>query len=251
MARTPDRSRSGETPETRSTSSEDEIAAFIDRVQRTPAPAKAAGERGRLIFALDATMSRQPAWDRACRIQGEMFEATREIGGLDVQLVYYRGFGECRAGKWQPDAAGLARLMSGVQCLGGLTQIDKVLRHAEKTAKKAAGGPKVGALVFVGDAFEEDIDAVCDRAGRLGLLGVPAFMFQEGRDPAAKRAFREIARLTGGAWAPFDADSADQLKQLLSAVAVYAAGGVRALEDYGRRTGGEARRLADRLSGQR
>ena len=253
MARTPDRSRTRETPTEAEagTDTDSAVATFLDQVARTPKPARGPDQRGRLIFALDATMSRQPTWDRACQIQAEMFEATREIGGLDVQLVYYRGFGECRAGKWQPDAAGLARLMSGVQCLGGLTQIGRVLKHAEKAAKKAAPGSKVGALVFVGDAFEEDIDAVCDAAGRLGLLGVPAFMFQEGGDPAAERAFREIARLTGGAWCPFDLASADQLKQLLSAVAVYATGGVRALEDYGQRAGGEARLLADRLGGRR
>ena len=54
---------------------------------------------GRLIFALDATMSRQPTWDIACKLQGEMFETARALGGLDVQLVYFRGFGECRASR--------------------------------------------------------------------------------------------------------------------------------------------------------
>ncbi len=70
-----------------------EIDAFLAKVAATPAPA--AGGRGRLIFALDATMSREPTWDTACHIQAEMFEATRAIGGLDVQLVFFRGFGEC------------------------------------------------------------------------------------------------------------------------------------------------------------
>lgn len=249
MAKAPDKSTNERVP----TTSEAEVDAFLESVQRTPPAPRTGGARGRLIFALDATMSRQPTWDRACELQGEMFEATRAIGGLDVQLVFYRGFGECKAGKWQPDAAGLARQMTSVRCLGGRTQIGKLMTHAVKAAEKSAKeGRRVGAMVFVGDAFEEDIDAVCDKAGALGLQGVPVFLFQEGRDPLAERAFREIARLTGGAWCPFDLSAADQLKRLLSAVAVYAAGGLGALEDYSRGAGGgEARRIADRLSGRR
>lgn len=225
-----------------------EVAAFLERAARVPAPATAAtgddGPRGRLIFAMDATMSREPGWDMACRIQGEMFAATKAIGGLDVQLVYFRGFGECKAGKWQRDAAGLARLMSGVRCRAGTTQIDKVLRHA---AREAARAP-VGALVVVGDAFEENIDTTCRDAGELGLLGVPAFMFQEGGDPIAEKSFREIARLTGGAYFPFDPGSAERLKALLTAAAVYAAGGRAALADHGRRGNDMLRLLTDRMA---
>ncbi|MDF1747699.1 MAG: VWA domain-containing protein [Alphaproteobacteria bacterium] len=223
-----------------------DLDAFLQKVRNTPAPSPTSGERGRLIFALDATMSRQPTWDAACQIQGEMFEATKAIGGLNVQLVYFRGFGECKAGAWQPDAAGLARLMSKVACHAGKTQIGKVLSHIKKQTENG----KVGAVVYVGDAFEEDIDVVCHQAGELGLLGVPVFLFQEGSDPIAERAFREIARLTNGAWCPFNLASADRLKALLSAVAVYAAGGVKALEDYGRTDHGEvAAALLKQLQG--
>jgi len=56
------------------------------------------------------------------------------------------------------------------------------------------------------------------------------FLFQEGADARAAAAFREIARLTKGAYCRFDAGSAAQLRELLSAVAVYAAGGRQALE---------------------
>jgi plasmid stabilization system protein ParE len=54
-------------------------------------------------------------------------------------------------------------------------------------------------------------------------------MFQEGHDPAAEQAFREIARLTGGAWCRFDPGAAAQLRDLLRAAAAYAAGGREAL----------------------
>lgn len=225
-----------------------DLDAFLEQVRRAPAPARVPGTRGRLVFALDATMSRQPTWDAACRIQGEMFEATRSIGGLDVQLVFFRGFGECKAGKWQPDAEGLARQMSRVECRAGATQLGKVIRHIKREASKAP----IGAAVYVGDCFEEDIDVVCQDAGELGLLGVPVFVFQEGADPVAQRAFKEIARLTGGAWCPFDLSSAARLKSLLSAVAVYAAGGMTALRDYSRGDrSGEAVALIEQLSGPR
>ena len=66
--------------------------------------------RGRLIFAIDATASRQPTWDLALGLQADMFRAVKEVGGLDVQLVYFRGFGETRASKWVSDPEALARL---------------------------------------------------------------------------------------------------------------------------------------------
>ncbi|HET8727961.1 MAG TPA: VWA domain-containing protein [Alphaproteobacteria bacterium] len=219
-----------------------EVDAFLVKLAAAPKP-RAAGGRGRLIFAMDATASRQPTWDRACHIQAEMFEATEALGGVDVQLVFYRGFRECRASPFVSSARDLLQRMAGVQCLAGHTQIGRVLNHAAKETRKA----KVNALVFVGDAFEEDVDAVGQKAGQLGLLGVPAFVFHEGGDPIAGRVFRQIATLTNGAYCPFDASSAKQLKDLMGAVAVYAAGGRQALEDYGRRRGGEALRLTNRF----
>ena len=81
----------------------------------------------------------------------------------------------------------------------------------------------------------------------VGLLGVPVFVFHEGGEAVAARALQQIARLSNGAYCRFDRNSAQQLRDLLSAVAVYAAGGRRALEDYGRRTGGRALMLTRRL----
>ena len=209
-----------------------EVDAFLAKLTATPPPARGQG-RGRLIFAMDATASREPTWAQACHIQSEMFTASAALGGLDVQLVFYRGFGECKASGWLSSADALVRRMMAVRCLGGQTQLGKLLGHAAREAAKH----KVGALVFVGDCMEEDIDAVCARAGELGLLGVPAFMFHEGDDPVAARAFQQIAKLTGGAYCRFDASSADQLKRLLGAVAAYVAGGALALDEYRRRTG--------------
>ncbi len=199
-----------------------EIEAFLDRV-RELGPASSSGGRGRLIFSLDATMSRQPTWDTACRLQADMFREAASIGGLDIQLVYYRGIGECRASPWVSGAERLAALMERIDCRGGHTQIRKMLAHARRESETA----KVQALVFVGDAMEEGLDDLCAAAGELGLLGVPAFMFQEGGDAVAEQAFREIARLTRGAYCRFDPGAAHQLAELLRAVAAYAAGGSR------------------------
>ncbi|WP_099866554.1 hypothetical protein [Pararhizobium haloflavum] len=203
-------------------STKGEIDRFLSAA-RTIAP-QAGG--GRLVFALDATMSRQPTWDAACRLQAQMFDAVGAAGNLSVQLVYFRGYGECRASRWVNDTSSLRDLMTRIDCRGGQTQIGKVLHHiAEETQRKP-----VSAAVVIGDAMEEEIDVLCHRAGELGLRKVPCFMFQEGQNPAAHQAFAEIARLSGGAHVRFDANAADQLAELLKAVATYASGGLKALE---------------------
>lgn len=205
-----------------------EVAAFIDRVNALGATRTPGGRQGRLLFALDATMSRQPTWDLACKLQGEMFEAVTGQP-LEVQLVYFRGLDECRASKWVRDAHALSRLMTGLTVRGGNTQIGKVFAHARSEHSRQ----KVGALVYVGDAMEEPVDSLAQRAGELGLLGCPVFIFQEGRDPVVERAFREFARVSKGAYARFDANAPRELAALLRAVAAYAAGGRQALRLQG------------------
>lgn len=220
----------------------DDVDSFLAQLKSTPV-ATAAG-RGKLVFAMDATMSRQPSWDAALQTQAEMFREAGRIGGLDVQLIYFRGFGECRASKWVSNAGSLARLMTTVDCRGGNTQIAKVLKHIRKEAQSS----RVNAVVYVGDCMEENIDSLCQQAGEIGLLGVRMFMFQEGHDSVAQNAFREIARLTGGAYSRFDSGSADHLRELLSAVAVYAAGGRAALENFSGKQANSVRGLLEQLS---
>ncbi|SDC18929.1 hypothetical protein SAMN05216337_1001469 [Bradyrhizobium brasilense] len=216
-------------------SSANDIAAFVAKA-RAMSPHRA-GARGRLVFALDATMSRQPTWDMACTLQADMFREAGALGSLDIRLVYYRGFNECRASGWISDSAQLARLMSKIDCQGGNTQIGKVLSETRREAVEAG----VRALVFVGDAMEESADDLCAKAGELGLLKVPVFMFQEGRDATAEQTFREIARLTGGAWCRFDPGAAAQLRELLRAAAAYAAGGREALLQLAKTASGAAK----------
>ena len=213
-------------------SSSRDINKFLKNVAATPR-LKPAGQRGRLIFSMDATASREPAWDNACQIQAEMFSETASLGGLDIQLCYYRGFAEFNVSEWTGNSEQLLRQMTAVTCLGGHTQIEKILSHAIRETRQA----KVDALVFVGDCLEEPVDELCRLAGELALLGVPVFVFHEGYDPIAESGFRQIATLSRGAYCAFDSGSAQQLKDLLGAVAVYAAGGRRALENFNKRKG--------------
>ncbi|RDI59366.1 VWA domain-containing protein [Microvirga subterranea] len=220
------------------------VDSFLDEAKRL-GPLQGGAPRARLVFALDATMSRQPTWDLACRVQGEMFAAASRAGGLSVQLVYFRGFGECRASRWVADPRALTDLMTRIDCRGGQTQIGCVLRHVRTEAARAP----LKVLVYVGDAMEEPVDDLCTVAGELGLLGIKAFMFHEGHDSDAGRAFREIARLTGGAYARFDAKAPQALAELLRAAAAYATSGVEGLARLAP-SSGQARALLTSMTGR-
>src|SRR3982750_833919 len=159
-ARKAEPGKSGSLPQAKPSAAED-IAAFVAKA-RAMSP-HTAGARGRLVFALDATMSRQPTWDMACALQADMFREAAAIGSLDIRLVYYRGFHEGRATGWISDSVKLAGLMSKIDCRGGNTQIGKVLSEA----RREAVAPAVRAVVFVGDAMEEQVDDLCAKAGEL------------------------------------------------------------------------------------
>src|SRR5262249_10783156 len=144
---------------------------------------------------------------------------------------------------WVSDAGQLAGLMTKIDCRGGHTQIGKILSHARQENEKK----KVQALVFVGDAMEEAIDDLSAAAGDLGLLGVPAFVVQEGNDAIGEPAFREIARLSRGAYGRFDPGAAHELGELLRAAAAYAAGGMKALADLSAKRSAGATRLLQQM----
>lgn len=219
-----------------------ELAAFLNKVAAMPAVAKTAGG-GRLLFALDATASREQTWDQASRLQGEMFLAARDAGGLQVQLVYFRGFAEFYKTPWCRDSTALLGLMSGIQCRAGTTQIERVLRHALAQNK----AQRIHCVVYVGDAMEENPELLCQLAGQLGMLNVPVFVFQEGHDPLVQETYQAMARLSRGAWSRFDSGSAAGLRELLRAVAIYASGGLQALERFSQGAGSEIQRLTRQL----
>lgn len=216
------------------------IDQFIEQVKSLPS---ATSSKGRMIFALDATASREATWDQACHLQSELFLATRELGGLSIQLCYYRGFGEFHATDWVTDTRQLLNKMNRVTCLGGHTQIRKVLTQARKETRIQP----VTAVVMIVDCCEESIDDLCQQAGELGMLRTPVFIFHEGGDAHAEAVFRQLSKLSGGAYAPFDSNSPATLKDLLAAVAVYASGGKKALEHFSARQGQHIKRLTQQL----
>jgi hypothetical protein len=178
----------------------------------------------RIIFGVDATASRQPTWDSAAMLQAQMFHAA---GNISAQLVYFRCWnGETRASQWFDNSAALADAMSKITCVAGHTQFEKVLKHA---AREHAAKP-IAALILISDSCEEEESALYAAARK---LPVPVFMFQEGRNELVASIYARIAEVTGGALAQFDSSSAAKLSELLRAVAVFAQGGVKALEAQG------------------
>ncbi len=200
------------------------IDQFLASVSATKLPAEGVSQR--LIFAMDATASRSPTWDLACSLHAELFGAVRDVGNILVQLVYFRGHDDFQASSWNSTPDALLNTMLGVRCLGGRTQILRVVEHARR---ECASHP-IRALVLVGDCFEENPTEVVSAAGQLAVYGVPMFVFQEGHDPYAGKAFSELAQITRGAHVPFRAGSAQELRELLRAVAAYAARGRSGLE---------------------
>jgi len=225
-----------------SLSSTGDVDAFLQSVKQTPAAITVEG-RGRLIFSLDATASRQATWNTAKRLQQNMFMHTQGLGKLDVQLLYYRGYDECRASKWLGNADEVVRMMSKVNCLAGTTQIHRVLKHAIAETRRLP----VQALVFVGDCIEENVDTLGNLAGQCRLLNMPVFIFQEGCNATASIAFAQIAKLSGGAHCRFDSSSAKVLGDLLNAVAAYATGGKQALQRLQNNGSTQARALLQQL----
>src|SRR5215210_768910 len=104
-----------------------------------------------------------------------MLAETTSLGGLSLQLCYFRGQGKFVAGDWLSNTAQLAKRMSSVTCAAGRTQLESVLRHAARETASA----KVNTLVFVGDAIEKKTNRVFAAASKLSILGAPAFLFQD------------------------------------------------------------------------
>jgi len=204
-----------------------EVSSFLEKLSQTP-QVKSGASTARLLFGLDATASRVQTWDHACQIQGEMFQSALSLGGLEIQVCYYRGYTEFGHSKWCSSDVELAGFMRKVRCVGGHTQIERVLTHALSEIKSG----NVKALVFVGDCMEEDPDQLCHLAGKIALYNVPIFCFQEGRDEWARIVFRSMAEVSNGAYCTFESGCADELRNLLKAVSIYASGGYAALQDF-------------------
>ena len=176
-----------------------------------------------------------------------MFEEAAKIGGLGVQLTWYRGCNECSHSSWTTDAHELVEQMARIRCAAGVTKIARVLEHIRAEHQRE----KVGAAIFIGDAVEElPRELYAATAGCLPLflfqegdVGAPVILLDQYGTPSVvsfgaqaqtvtvETVFRELARLTNGAYVRFDAGAAAQLGELLQAVVAFAVGGVKALGD--------------------
>lgn len=162
-----------------------------------------------------------------------MFRETAPIGRLSVQLVFFRGESECRASKWVTSGDQLTHLMNHIECETGPTQITRVLSHALREAEKAP----LQAVIYIGDCMEEEIDELAAMAGKLGELGTPLFVFHEGDDRKAEKAFRLMALRSGGKYFKFGIETAHAIELLandLNAVERLAMGDTEALKQIGR-----------------
>lgn len=226
-----------------SASSDADLRKFLDVAKCRSPTTRSRG----LVFALDATASREPTWDLACHIQAEMFDAANHLGSLRVKLCFYRGFHEFHSEPWSMETAELHRTMRDVRCRAGRTQIERTLSHLVALRRDQ----EASAAVFVGDTVEEHPQRLFELAGELRLLGMPLFVFQEGGDKIAAGVLQRVARVSGGAFANFDIHSAHHLRDLLRAAAIYAAGGLTALEAHAQRERGSALLLSSQLRSKR
>ncbi len=218
----------------------------------------------RLVYALDATESREASLATAAPLAAALFAAGADaIDALAVKLVYFRGGGtaypaECKASKWLADAAELQRLMAGIHCRAGRTQLQRVMAHTQRLAVS----DEVRALVYIGDSCEEPLGVLEDKACGLAEQGVPMLLFHDRRpqegpgavggskvyvNPATAQVFQRLALITGGAYVPFSPESPQTLATLLRSAGALATGGRDALDRLARREGGASRALAAQL----
>ena len=206
-----------------------EALTSLDETEKRSVARLNATRAGRLIFGLDLTGSREPGLKQARIATAAMFDAIRNFGRIEVKLVYYRGSRECRESSWCADADVLRRSMLKLSCERGGTQIAKLLRLV------LAQNEKLSAVVFVGDHCEDAEDELVQLAGKLGEKHIPLFMFHEcadydDRSLVAQPVFKRMAELSGGVYVEFKPDSGDVLREMLSSIAAFSAGGIEAVE---------------------
>jgi hypothetical protein len=202
--------------------------------QAAPVPAR----RPRLVFAVDATASRQATWDSAKQITDRMFDAIP--GALDVALAVH---GADQVHTWTEFGADVARFRAqaaAVRCESGHTRLCELMQRTLD-----AGGVKV--MSYIGDAFEESPDEAFALADRCKLRGIKLVILADQADAPTLRVFRELADRTGGALLDFRSGELDLMGEVLGAVAALAIGGRKLLES--KRTAG-ARLLLSHLSDQ-
>jgi hypothetical protein len=212
-------------------------------MKKAGAVAKANAPRARIVFALDATASREPTWQMAKQLQAQMLQEAARIGTLDVSLAFFRGLDDTNFSEFTSSADHLVDLMNQIRCEMGTTQIGTILHHSLKLHNESP----IAAIVFIGDTYEENgIGGAAEfSASQLKAAGVPLFVFHEGKVCEGK--LRNLADLSGGAYASFREGSASELAELLKSIAAFATGGLKALEAKANSGSSSARLLLTQL----
>lgn len=227
------------TDEKKNSLAKSERSGFLDKVrsskaasatpkQETLAKILANESRPRLLFTMDATASREASWNVAKEITGAMFEAVP--GALDVALAYHGGGRLQEITPFSPESKAFLDKVHMVRCTAGKTALNQILAQATQITR-------LKALIYVGDCFEDSPTDAVELAGQLKLRGVRCFLFHDASSKTlgydvetARTVFASIAKITGGALLPFDESSPQMVKALLEAISVYAAQGIKALE---------------------
>ena len=181
--------------------------------------------RPRLVFAVDATASREPAWAAARQVTDALVKALP--GELDVALAVHGGSRVHTFTAFTNDPATLRDRTAGVTCEAGLTRLLPILSASLKQ-------PSVRVIVYIGDVFEENVTQGRGLADSLGQRGAKLIVLHDTADPSARRdaeLFWDLAKRTGGCVLPFDVNAPGRLRDILSAVAVYAVGGEKLLRE--------------------
>ena len=181
--------------------------------------------RPRLVFAVDATASREPAWAAARQVTDALVKALP--GELDVALAVHGGSRVHTFTAFTSDASTLRDRAAGVACHAGMTRLLPILATSLKQQS-------VRVVIYIGDVFEESLPQGRQLADAMGGRGTKLIVLHDTADPGARRdaeVFWDLAKRTGGCVLPFDAGASGKLRDILSAVAVYAVGGEKLLRE--------------------
>ncbi len=202
--------------------------------------------RGRLVFILDLTSSRNRGLHQARVATAAMFDAIKRLGSIAVKLIYYRGH-ECKASGWESDPEVVSRAMGRLSCEAGVTQIARALRCVLEQEKESISG-----VVFIGDHCEDNPEELAHLAAALGEKRIPVFVFHECQDNNgaalhAKLVFKLMAEFSNGIYSEFEPASDLALRELLSSVAAFSTAGIEGIQQIGRVATPQARQLRERL----
>jgi hypothetical protein len=246
--RKPDVAKSNEPPESRL------AAALYGPVTTRPAPPVAAAvpplvvaelPRAKLVFAFDATASRDSAWRTSTALTDALLAALP--GQLDVALAVHGGGKLHTFTRFERDASKLRERAAGVRCEAGRSCLLDILVRALEV-------DGVGTVLYVGDVFEESHRRARKLAASLAARQIRLIILHDAPHPSqdddGADIFAEMTSLTGGCVLPFDASALPRLRDLLSAVAVLAVGGTPLLAAK-QETMPAARLLLEHLKGNK